>query len=554
MKYLTPAEIKKLPAARALLEARYTKEQIERPFVAVLYCYNEVTPGHFNHQKLAEAIEKGVEEAGGTPMGANVGIGACDGIAMGHAGMNWILPCRWLNANCVEAHIRTHGFFEGAVYVGGCDKHIPGYLMGAARVNLPSIFVTSGPAEKGYCDVEWCRDTWIDVADAFAAEAQLAAGRITQGEYDKIVSAACKEGSCQGLYTANTMACSTEALGLTLPMMATTHATDPKKYYLAKESGRRIMGLIKEGTTIRDIVTKDAIKNAFTLDLLFGGSTNTALHLPAIAREIDYDLDFDEMNKLSDIAPNITRIAPSKGGDKGDKKYGMEDLHKAGGVFAIMKEAKKKGLIRNTMTVDGPMFYVLEKAENLNQEVIRPIDNPYSQRGGLIMLDGNMGKGLIKGSGVDSSIRRFDGIARVFNSEEDATAYVKGGKLKKGDFLVIRYLGELGAPGMPEMLYVTSGMVGLGMQNVCAGVTDARFSGATSGPWIGHIKPEAIEGGTIALVEEGDRIKLDLDAKRIDLLVEESVLSERRKNWKPPKQEVPFGLLQDYRNYVKLAQ
>ncbi|RMF89278.1 MAG: dihydroxy-acid dehydratase [Methanobacteriota archaeon] len=537
---MKPSDVKNLPAARALLYGiGLDDEEIDRPIVAVVNSFNEIVPGHIHLNELAEAAKNGVREAGGVPLEFPV-IGVCDGIAMGHDGMKYSLPSRELIADTVEDMIRAHGIFEGIVFLAACDKNVPGLLMAAARLDLPSIFVTAGPMlpgeHKGAC---------VDIHHAFAADGQFARGAITEEEYNSIIRSCCPgPGSCAGLYTANSMACVTEALGMSLPGCATAHAVHERKRRLATESGRRIMELIKEGVTARMIMNETAFENAFAVDMAIGGSTNTVLHIPAIAREAGFAFDLERINDISRRTPNIVKIAPSS-------DYMMIDFDRAGGIPAVISELKRKGAVVDTLTVHGDTW---PEAAIVDEEVIHPVERPYSPTGGIAILKGSLAPGgaVIKESGVSKDVADpFTGVARVFDSEEDATEFIKKGDLEKGTVIVIRYEGPAGGPGMREMLYPTSAISGLGLDADIALVTDGRFSGATRGISIGHVMPEAYLGGPIALAADGDEIRISLRERRLDLLVDEDVLEERRRTWAPLEKDVPSGLLSSYRAAFK---
>lgn len=533
-------DVKKLPAAKALLYGvGLDSEEIDKPLIAVVNSFNEIVPGHIHLNELADAAKNGVREAGGVPLEFPV-IGVCDGIAMGHNGMKYSLPSRELIADMVEDMVRAHGIFEGIVFLAACDKNVPGLLMAAARLDMPSIFVTAGPMLPGEHN-----NQCVDIHNAFAADGQLAKGKITVDEYESIVRKCCPgPGSCAGLYTANSMACVTEALGISLPGCATAHAVHEKKRRLATESGRRIMELIKKGVTARKVMNEVAFENAFAVDMAIGGSTNTVLHIPAIAEEAGYTFDLERINDISRKTPNIVKIAPSS-------DFMMLDFEKAGGVPAVMCELKKSGLIKDTVTVSGETW---AEASVENRSVIRSVDNPYSVKGGILILKGSLAPAgaVIKESGVAKDVPDpFIGSARVFESEEAATEYIKNGELEAGTVIVIRYEGKAGGPGMREMLYPTSAISGLGLDSEIALITDGRFSGATKGISIGHVEPEAYFGGAIAFVEDGDEISISLKNRRIDLNIPETVREGRRKSWTPLEKEVPRGVLSRYRDTVK---
>ena len=532
-------EVKELPAARCLLYADGIDEKdIDRPFIAVVNSFNEINPGHIHLQKLGQKVKDGIRAAGGVPLEFHT-IAVCDGIAMGHEGMKYSLPSRETIADSIEEMIRGHGIFEGAVYIASCDKNLPGHLKASARINLPSIFVTGGPMMPGKYGSQR-----LGVKAAFEARSQYERGRITKEVYEELISNACPgAGSCSGLYTANSMACVTEALGLSLKMCASTHALDPAKEVIAFESGKRIIELVRDGVTVKDVVTEKTIENALRVDMAIGASTNTLLHVPALAEELGFKFDLSIIDEINASTPNLVRLNPV------NELY-MIDFHKAGGIPAVMGELQKKGLLHNTLTVDGNLFDRLVGEKTGNSDVIRPIEKPYSKTGGLAVLYGNLAEegAVIKEAAVSKNFPRvFNGKARVFDSEEEVNEFLSKEEVEKGTVLVIRYEGKIGGPGMREMLYPTSAVSGLGLDEDVALITDGRFSGASKGPCIGHIQPEAALGGTIALVINGDEIRIDLEKKRIDLLIDESELTKRRRNFKVKVKNVPYGVLRNYK-------
>ncbi|MCX6798758.1 MAG: dihydroxy-acid dehydratase [Candidatus Diapherotrites archaeon] len=538
---MKPEEVKRLPAAEALLFADgLREEEIGKPFIAIANSFNEITPGHIHLNKLGEAVKRGVREAGAVPLEFHT-IGVCDGIAMGHSGMKYSLPSRETIADSIEEMVRSHGIFAGIVFIAACDKNIPGHLKAAARLNLPSVFVTAGPMQPGVY-----KGKKIGVKAAFEARAQLEAGKISREEYRQIVCSACPgAGTCAGLYTANSMACVTEALGLSLPLCATTAALDPAKEQIAFESGKLAVELAAKNLTARKIMTPAAFGNALRVDMAIGASTNTMLHVPDIAAEAGVKIDLKKIGGLSGTTPNLVKLNPSS-------DYFMTDLHEAGGIPAVMAELKKKNLIADTATVEGKMFGRLAGASIKNKEVIRPIENPYSKSGGIAILYGNLAPegSVVKTSGISPQFPQiFEGKAFVFDSEEDAGAFIAKGKIPKASVIVIRYEGMVGGPGMREMLYPTAGISGLGLDDHVALLTDGRFSGATRGACIGHIAPEAALGGNIALARNGDTIKIDLKKKRIDLRVSLAELKKRKSAWKKKFKlcELPEGVLRNYR-------
>jgi dihydroxy-acid dehydratase len=538
---MKPSEIKHLPATEALLYADGLKaEEVDKPFIAVANSFNEITPGHIHLNKLAEHVKRGIREAGAIPFEFNT-IGVCDGIAMGHQGMKYSLPSRETIADSIEEMVSSHGVFAGIVFIAACDKNIPGHLKAAARLNIPSIFVSAGPMATGEYNGKK-----IGVKAAFEARAQLELGKISNDEYQKIVCSACPgAGTCSGLYTANSMACVTEALGLSLPGCATAAALSKEKEEIAFESGKLIVEVVKKGLKARDIMTEQAFENALRLDMAIGASTNTMLHVPNIAEEAGFEFDLGRINELSESTPNLVKLDPSS-------EYFMDDLHSAGGIPVVMAELNKKKMIHEVKTVEGQLFSRFENAQVKNKDVIRPIDNPYSESGGISILYGNLAEegSVIKTSGISPDFPKvFDGKAVVFDSEEEINEFISKGKIEKGSVLVIRYEGPVGGPGMREMLYPTAGISGLDLDADVALLTDGRFSGATHGACIGHIAPEAAVGGNLALVKNGDSIKIDLNERKIDLLVDAAELKKRKGEWKKnfslPK--LPNGVLNNFR-------
>jgi dihydroxy-acid dehydratase len=536
---MKPEEVKKLPAARACLYGtRLDKKQIDRPCVAIVYAENRICPGHVHLGELAEAVMRGVESEGGTGIAMNAGVGICDGIAMGHEGMKSSLPSRELNRDALVGMIAAHGIFDGVVYLGACDKHIPGYLMASALLKKkPGLFVTTGPMLPGYLN-----GRGLDVVTSFAADAQFALGKITAEEYDAIMEESCPTvGSCAGLFTANSMACVTEALGLTVPGMATCHAVDNRKYRMATESGRQVMKMIKEARALEEVLTEKAFYNALAVDMAIGASTNTVLHVPAIAEMAGYDFDLDRINEISAKTPNIMRLSPAS-------EYRMVHLDREGGIPLVMKRLESI-LNLDVKTVTGETLgeRLSKIKDNGSTDIVKTISEPYSSSGGIAVYRGNLApKGsVIKESGVDPSVPKiFAGEARVFDSEEDATVYIKAGKAKKGDVIVIRYEGPAGGPGMREMLYPTSAIKGLKMDTDVALLTDGRFSGGTAGICIGHIEPEAYNMGPLAYLQEGDKIEIDMDKKQINVLDPETVFARKAERVERPCQTIQ---LEDYR-------
>ena len=513
-----------------------TEEEQHRPLIGIVSSYNEIVPGHMNIDKIVDAVKLGVAMAGGTPI-VFPAIAVCDGIAMGHTGMKYSLVTRDLIADSTEAMALAHGF-DGLVMVPNCDKNVPGLLMAAARVNIPTVFVSGGPMLAGRVEG---RKT--SLSSMFEAVGAYAAGKITDEKLKEYECKTCPTcGSCSGMYTANSMNCLTEALGMGLRGNGTIPAVYSARIELAKHAGMAVMNLVKKDIRPRDIMTEDALMNALTVDMALGCSTNSMLHLPAIAHECGVDLNLDIANEMSAKTPNLCHLAPA------GRTY-MEDLDEAGGVYAVMNELTKKGLLNtNCMTVTGKtMGENIQGCVNLNPEVIRPIENPYSETGGIAVLKGNLAPegSVVKRSAVLPEMLVHEGPARVFDCEEDAQAAINAGKIVPGDVVVIRYEGPKGGPGMREMLNPTSAIMGMGLGNSVALITDGRFSGATRGACVGHVTPEAASGGMIGVVEEGDLIRIDIPSGTIELKVDEAVLAERMKNFVPKKKELS-GYLKRY--------
>ncbi len=539
---------KGVPAApnRSLFYALgYTKEELERPLIGVVCSYNEIVPGHMNLDKIAEAVKAGVRAAGGTPIEFPA-IAVCDGIAMGHVGMKYSLVTRDLIADSTEAMAMAHQF-DGLVMIPNCDKNVPGLLMAAARVNVPTIFVSGGPMLAGRLNDG--RRTCL--SHMFEAVGGYYAGKLDEAGVEEYENTACPTcGSCSGMYTANSMNCLTEAIGMGLKGNGTIPAVWSARLRLAKHAGMQIMELVKRDIKPRDIMTEAAFHNAETVDMALGCSTNTMLHLPAIAHECGIELDLDLSNEISSRTPNLCHLAPA-----GDTY--MEDLEGAGGVHAVMMELTKKGLLdTSVMTCTGKTLGEnLEGVVNRNHELIRPIENPYSPDGGIAVLKGNLAPEgcVVKRSAVASEMMKHQGPARVFNSEEEAIEAIYAGKIVAGDVVVIRYEGPKGGPGMREMLNPTSAICGMGLGESVALITDGRFSGATRGASIGHVCPEAAQGGPIALVEEGDQIAIDIPSCRIELLVDEDTLAARKTAWVCPEPKIKTGYLARYAKLVTSA-
>ena len=521
-----------------------TKEELNRPLVGIVSSYNEIVPGHMNIDKIVEAVKLGVAMAGGTPR-VFPAIAVCDGIAMGHIGMKYSLVTRDLIADSTECMAMAHQF-DALVMIPNCDKNVPGLLMAAARINVPTIFVSGGPMLAGHVGGKK-----RSLSSMFEAVGANAAGLMTEEEVADYENNACPTcGSCSGMYTANSMNCLTEALGMGLKGNGTIPAVYSERIRLAKHAGMKVMELLEKDIRPRDIMTEKAFMNALTVDMALGCSTNSMLHLPAIAHEAGVELNLDMANELSAKTPNLCHLAPA------GPTY-MEDLNEAGGVYAVMKELTKKNLLyTDLITVTGKTLGEnIENCVNRNTDVIRPVENPYSETGGIAVLKGNLAPDscVVKRSAVVPEMMVHEGPARVFDCEEDAIAAIKGGKIVEGDVVVIRYEGPKGGPGMREMLNPTSAIAGMGLGSSVALITDGRFSGASRGASIGHVSPEAAMGGPIALVEEGDIIKINIPENTITLDVSDEVLSERRKNLKPVEPKVTTGYLARYRELVTSA-
>ena len=530
---------------RSLMNALgITKEEMERPLVGIVSSYNEIVPGHMNLDKIVEAVKMGVAMAGGTPI-VFPAIAVCDGIAMGHIGMKYSLVTRDLIADSTEAMALAHQF-DALVMVPNCDKNVPGLLMAAARINIPTIFVSGGPMLAGHVKGEK-----RSLSSMFEAVGAYAAGSITEEELDEFECKVCPTcGSCSGMYTANSMNCLTEVLGMGLQGNGTIPAVYSERIRLAKHAGMKVMELWKKNICPRDIMTKEAILNALTVDMALGCSTNSMLHLPAIAHEIGMDFEIDFANGISEKTPNLCHLAPA------GPTY-IEDLNEAGGVYAVMKELDKKGLLHtDCLTVTGKTVKEnIAGCVNKNPEVIRPIDNPYSETGGLAVLKGNLAPdgSVVKRSAVVEEMMVHEGPARVFDCEDDAIKAIKGGEIHPGDVVVIRYVGPKGGPGMPEMLNPTSAIAGMGLGSSVALITDGRFSGATKGPAVGHVSPEAAAGGPIALIEEGDPVTVDIEGGALTLGVDDAELERRRAAWRPPAPKHDHGVLAKYAKLVSSA-
>ena len=515
----------------------YTKEEMERPLVGIVSSYNEIVPGHMNLDKITQAVKMGVAMAGGTPV-VFPAIAVCDGIAMGHTGMKYSLVTRELIADSTECMAKAHQF-DALVMIPNCDKNVPGLLMAAARINVPTVFVSGGPMLAGHVD-----GRKRSLSSMFEAVGAYEAGKMTAEKVEEYVNKVCPTcGSCSGMYTANSMNCMTEVLGMGLRGNGTIPAVYSERIRLAKHAGMKVMELLKNNVRPSDIMTKKAFLNCLTVDMALGCSTNTMLHLPAIAHEAGVELNMDIANEISAKTPNLCHLAPA------GPTY-MEDLNEAGGVYAVMNELSKKGLLyEDQITVTGKTVGEnIKDVHNLIPEVIRPIDNPYMAQGGIAVLKGNIAPdtGIVKQSAVVPEMMVHEGPARVFDCEEDAIKAIKGGDIVPGDVVVIRYEGPKGGPGMREMLNPTSAIAGMGLGDSVALITDGRFSGASRGASIGHVSPEAAVGGPIALIEEGDIIKIDIPNNSLNVDVSDEELAKRKEKWQPREPKITDGYLRRY--------
>ena len=515
----------------------YTKEEMERPLVGIVSSYNEIVPGHMNLDKITQAVKMGVAMAGGTPV-VFPAIAVCDGIAMGHTGMKYSLVTRELIADSTECMAKAHQF-DALVMIPNCDKNVPGLLMAAARINVPTVFVSGGPMLAGHVD-----GRKRSLSSMFEAVGAYEAGKMTAEKVEEYVNKVCPTcGSCSGMYTANSMNCMTEVLGMGLRGNGTIPAVYSERIRLAKHAGMKVMELLKNNVRPSDIMTKKAFLNCLTVDMALGCSTNTMLHLPAIAHEAGVELNMDIANEISAKTPNLCHLAPA------GPTY-MEDLNEAGGVYAVMNELSKKGLLyEDQITVTGKTVGEnIKDVHNLNPEVIRLIDNPYMAQGGIAVLKGNIAPdtGIVKQSAVVPEMMVHEGPARVFDCEEDAIKAIKGGDIVPGDVVVIRYEGPKGGPGMREMLNPTSAIAGMGLGDSVALITDGRFSGASRGASIGHVSPEAAVGGPIALIEEGDIIKIDIPNNSLNVDVSDEELAKRKEKWQPREPKITDGYLRRY--------
>ncbi len=533
---------------RSLMKALgWTDQEIEKPIIGVVCAQNEIIPGHKELYRIANAVKDGIREAGGNPVEFPT-IGVCDGIAMGHQGMKYSLASRELIADSIEVMAMAHPF-DGLVFIPNCDKIVPGMLMASLRLNLPSIFISGGPMLAGH--LKGGPSKGFSLSSMFEAVGKHSAGKMSDEEFLEWENSACPTcGSCSGMYTANSMNCLSEAIGIALPGNGTIPAVYSERERLAKEAGYRIMDLVDKDIRARDIITEKSFENALKVDMALGCSTNTMLHIPAIANEAGIKINIFDANKHSAVVPNLCHLAPAG-------PHHMEDLNLAGGVMAVMKELDKKGLLdTSVMTVTGKSLKdSIESAKNYDNEVIRDIENPYSKTGGIAVLKGSLAPdgAVVKRSAVAPEMMVHKGPARVFDSEEEAISAIFGKKIRPGDVIIIRYEGPKGGPGMREMLSPTSAIAGMGLDKEVALITDGRFSGATRGASIGHVSPEAAVGGPIGLVKEGDEIFIDIPKGRLDLMVDEKVLEERRKKFAPKESPIKSGYLYRYQKHVSSA-
>jgi dihydroxy-acid dehydratase len=532
---------------RALLGAvGVSRDDFSKPFIGVVNSFNEIVPGHVHLRSIAEAVKSGIRSQGGVPFEFDT-IGICDGIAMNHPGMKYSLPSRELIADSVETMVEAHQF-DALVFIPNCDKIVPGMLMAAIRLNIPAIFVSGGPMLAGHMNKDGeCRT--VDLISVFSAVGSVASGKMTEAELEEIVVAACPGcGSCSGMYTANTMNCLTEALGMALPGNGTIPAVDSRRIVLATEAGRQIMALWKKDLLPRDIITKDAIANAFAVDMAMGGSTNSVLHLPAIAHEAGIDFPLPEVNKISQKVPHIVKLSPAS-------SVHIEDLDLAGGITAVMHEIAKflNGRCKTVSLV--PMSDIVKKGKVTNREVIRSIDRPFSKTGGLAILFGNLAPegAVVKSGAVDPEMMVHEGPARVYDNEEEATRGIMKGAIKKGDVIVIRYEGPKGGPGMREMLTPTSLLDGMGLDKDVALITDGRFSGGTKGAAIGHVAPEAASRGPIAAVKNGDIISINIPEHKLELKISDAKMKKRLSKLPEYKSKIKSGYLSRYIDNVGSA-
>lgn len=532
--------VEKAPSKALLRATGLSDSDFEKPFIGIANSWNEVIPGHIHLNKLVKEIKKGIIEAGGVPFTFGV-PGVCDGIAMGHPGMRYALPSRETISDCVELMVQAH-CFDGWVGITNCDKITPGMIMAVGRLDVPAIILTGGPMQEGNLEGKK-----LDTQSVFEVLGEYAAGKVDEITVLKVEKCACPgEGSCAGLFTANTMACLTEAMGLSLVGCGSSLAVSREKRAIARETGRRIVALVREGINPSSIVTKNSLVNAVKVDMAIGGSTNTALHIPAIAAEFGYKIDLKVFDDVSKKIPHLTSLRPSG-------PYFMSDFDLAGGVPVVLKRLRRE--LSDEMTVSGKTIHeIADEAKVLDPEVIRPMTRPFHKEGGIAVLKGNLAPegAVVKQSAVSEKMLRFTGTAKVFDSEDSAIASISGGKVKSGAIVIIRYEGPKGGPGMPEMLTPTSLIVGMGLADSVALITDGRFSGATRGPCIGHVSPEAFDKGPIAAVRDGDRIRVDIPARKLELLISEKELKTRLKKIKIVDSK-PIGILRKYRELVSSA-
>lgn len=522
----------------------YTKEELARPLIGIVNAQNDIIPGHIHLDTIAQAAKLGVAMTGGTPVEFPA-IGVCDGIVMGHIGMKYSLASRELIADSIEAMAIAHGF-DGLVLIPNCDKIVPAMLMAAARINIPAVVISGGPMFAGRY-----KGKDIDLNTCFEKVAEFTSGKISEKELEEVEQQACPGcGSCSGIFTANSMNCLTEALGMGLPGNGTIPASSGARIGLAKKAGMQVMEMVKQDIKPRDIMTREAFENAITVDMGMAGSTNTVLHLPAIAHEAGIKLELDIFDKISQRTPYLAKLAPSG-------HYHVQDFHEAGGISALMKELSRKGLLNlDLITVTGKTIGEnIADAEIENTDVIHPLENPYRETGGLAILRGNLAPNgaVVKEAAVAPEMLYHEGPARIYNSEEEVTEAIFSGKIQKGDVVVIRYEGPKGGPGMREMLSPTSAIAGMGLDKDVALITDGRFSGATRGASIGHISPEAMEGGPIGLLQDGDIIRIDINNRKIEVLLSDEELARRKTSWQQPEPKVKTGYLSRYARLVTSA-
>ncbi|GAB6072046.1 dihydroxy-acid dehydratase [Venenivibrio stagnispumantis] len=537
--------IERAPHRSLLRACGLSEEDFNKPFIGVANSYIDIIPGHVHLREFAQIVKEAIREAGGVPFEFNV-IGVDDGIAMGHSGMFYSLPSRELIADSVETVVEAHKL-DGLVCIPNCDKIVPGMLMAAARLNIPTIFVSGGPMAAGHTK----EGKPIDLATVFEAVGSIKKGLIDNETLKDIEQHACPTcGSCSGMFTANSMNCLSEALGVALPGNGSILAIDPRRKELARQAGKQIIELVKANLRFKDIVNQKAIENAFTVDIAMGGSSNTVLHLLAIAHEAGIDFPVEKIDEISAKTPTLCKLAPAS-------SYHMEDLDRAGGIYAIMKELSKKGLIHldNPTVLLKPVGEAIKDADIKDANVIRTLDNPYSETGGLAVLFGNIAPfgGVVKAAAVDPKIMVHKGKAVVFDSEEEAIEGITNGKVKEGNIVVIRYEGPKGGPGMREMLAPTSTLMGMGLGDKVSLITDGRFSGATRGACVGHISPEAAAGGPIGIIQDGDEILIDIPNRKIELLISEEEFNRRMKEFKPKKKEIKSPWLRRYSKLVTSA-